>query len=209
MRRGARFGSASGAYSIPSNQTQLYYKDIGAIFLCVDIRILRGCRAGLRQSAISRRSQRIPQQESPVPRRIRDWKTPPSVPVRTEINKQTNKELHSMANPLRIGFVGSGGMASAHLKAIGPMADAEIVAFCDVDPAKSEARVAELKGIRPDAAPQTFAGPEAMLAATNPDVVYVLLPPFAHGAAERACLAHRVPFFVEKPIGLDMGLTRE
>lgn len=114
-----------------------------------------------------------------------------------------------MAATLRVGFIGSGGMASAHLKAIGPMQDAEIAAFCDVDASKSEARVAELKGIRPDAAPQTFTDPEAMLQSVAVDAVYVLLPPFAHGPAERACLAHKRPFFVEKPIGLEMGRTRE
>jgi predicted dehydrogenase len=41
------------------------------------------------------------------------------------------------------------------------------------------------------------------------DAVYILLPPFAHGPAELACLARRKPFFVEKPVGLDWGRTRE
>jgi predicted dehydrogenase len=39
--------------------------------------------------------------------------------------------------------------------------------------------------------------------------VYLLLPPFAHGDAERAAIAAGIPFFVEKPVGLDLGLTRE
>jgi len=108
-----------------------------------------------------------------------------------------------------LGFVGSGGMASAHLKAIAPMQDAEIAAFCDVDAEKSAARVADLKALRPGAAPQTFTDPDAMLSSIELDAVYILLPPFAHGAAERACLAHKKPFFVEKPISKDLKFSRE
>jgi predicted dehydrogenase len=100
-------------------------------------------------------------------------------------------------------------MAGAHLKSIGPMPDAQIVAFCDIDQSKTDARVTDLKALRPDAAPQTFTDVPTMLDSVELDVVYILLPPFAHGPAELACLAHRKPFFVEKPIGLDWGRTRE
>jgi predicted dehydrogenase len=111
--------------------------------------------------------------------------------------------------PVRLAFVGAGGMASAHLKAIAPMADARIVAFCDPDPAKVEARQAELQGLCPDAAPLAFSDPDVMLGEVEADAAYLLLPPFAHGAAERACVAHGTPFFIEKPVGLDWGLTQE
>jgi predicted dehydrogenase len=111
---------------------------------------------------------------------------------------------------MRVAFIGAGGMASAHLGAMAGFEDVEFVGFCDPDPAKLEARVAELAGKRPEAAaPETFHQPEAMLAELAPDAVWCLLPPFAHGPAERACLAHATPFFVEKPVGLDWGLTQE
>jgi myo-inositol 2-dehydrogenase/D-chiro-inositol 1-dehydrogenase len=109
----------------------------------------------------------------------------------------------------RLGFIGSGGMASAHLKAMGPMPDVEIAAFCDVDESKSAARVAELKAIRPDANPRAYSDPDVMLRDMELDAVYILLPPFAHGPAERACLVHKKPFFVEKPISKDLGFSRE
>ncbi len=114
-----------------------------------------------------------------------------------------------MTKTVRIGFVGSGGMASAHMKALAPMPDAEIVAFCDVDSKKIEARLNELKTLAPDTNPKTFSDPETMLQSVELDAVYLLLPPFAHGPAERACLKHNKPFFVEKPISNDMGLSRE
>ncbi|MBI5833518.1 MAG: Gfo/Idh/MocA family oxidoreductase [Armatimonadetes bacterium] len=110
---------------------------------------------------------------------------------------------------LRVGFVGAGGMANAHLKAMIGFEDVEIAAFCDPDPAKLELRVAELKAAQPDAAPATFADADTMLAETGVDAAWLLLPPFAHGAAERACLKHSTPFFVEKPVGLDWALTQE
>lgn len=114
-----------------------------------------------------------------------------------------------MASRLRVAFVGSGGMASAHLKAMAPFEDVDLVAFCDVDETKTALRAEELKALRPGAAPTAYADPAAMLRDQAPDAVYVLLPPFAHGPAEQACLEHSTPFFAEKPIGLNMALTRE
>src|SRR5262249_36713213 len=38
---------------------------------------------------------------------------------------------------------------------------------------------------------------------------YIILPPFAHGPAERAAIERGVPFFVEKPVGNDLGVCRE
>lgn len=115
-----------------------------------------------------------------------------------------------MADTVRVGFVGSGGMAREHLKSLAPMDDVAIVALSDPDPAKPEARIEELHKLRPDApAPAVFGDAATMIRETQPDAVYLLLPPFAHGDPERACLEHHVPFFVEKPVGLDQALTVE
>jgi predicted dehydrogenase len=48
-----------------------------------------------------------------------------------------------------------------------------------------------------------------MLEAERPDAVYLCLPPFAHGEPERALLDLGIPFFVEKPLGLDGELPEE
>jgi len=111
---------------------------------------------------------------------------------------------------VKIGFVGSGGMAKAHIDAMKGMTDVTFAALCDPDPAKSAARKAEIAAVRPDGPePAVFSDPETMLATAELDAVYILLPPFAHGPAERACIAHRKPFFVEKPISKDLGFSRE
>ncbi len=39
---------------------------------------------------------------------------------------------------------------------------------------------------------------------TRPDAVYIMLPPFAHGPAEDLVIEHRLPFFVEKPVAIDL-----
>jgi myo-inositol 2-dehydrogenase / D-chiro-inositol 1-dehydrogenase len=103
---------------------------------------------------------------------------------------------------IRIGFIGSGGMAEAHLMGLPSFPDVEIAAFCDVAPAKAE-KLAERYGTK------AYSQPKAMFAAEKLDCVYILLPPFAHGDAEMAAVQAKVPFFVEKPIGLDLPVLRE
>jgi myo-inositol 2-dehydrogenase/D-chiro-inositol 1-dehydrogenase len=102
---------------------------------------------------------------------------------------------------VRVGFIGSGGMAKAHLEGLPSFPDVEIAAFCDVAPAKAK-QLAEKHAAR------AYSEPEAMFDDQRLDCVYILLPPFAHGDAEFAAIQAKVPFFVEKPIGLDLHLLR-
>lgn len=111
---------------------------------------------------------------------------------------------------LRIGFIGAGGMADAHLKGLSDAAlfpDIEIAAFCDVVLERAQAQAD--KYTTSESKPQAFSTPSAMIADAGLDACYVLLPPFAHGDAERACIEANVPFLVEKPIGNDLGLLKE
>lgn len=107
-----------------------------------------------------------------------------------------------MPKKVRVGFIGSGGMAEAHLRGLPSFPDVEIAAFCDVMTAKAEKLAAE-HGVK------SFSDPRQMLSAAKLDCVYILLPPFAHGDAERAAIEAKVPFFVEKPIGMDLPVLRE
>lgn len=116
-----------------------------------------------------------------------------------------------MGTHLNVAFVGAGGIARAHLQALLSLdgVDVTITGFADPDADRCAARVQELQAARPDAIPRTFADGVVMIESVPADVVYIVLPPFAHGPAEKACLTRGIPFFVEKPIGLDPGLTRE
>lgn len=102
----------------------------------------------------------------------------------------------------RIGIIGCGGMADAHLGGLSKMADVQLVGFCDV----VEAKAAE-KGAKYGA--PHFTDPRRLLASTPCDAVYILLPPFAHGPAEHAAIEAGVPFFVEKPVGNRLEVCRE
>lgn len=106
------------------------------------------------------------------------------------------------AEKVRVGFIGSGGMAEAHLRGLPSFPDVQIAAFCDVVRGKAE-RLAEQYGAK------AYSDPREMLGTQELDCVYVLLPPFAHGDAERAAIEAKVPFFVEKPIGMDLPVLRE
>jgi myo-inositol 2-dehydrogenase / D-chiro-inositol 1-dehydrogenase len=97
----------------------------------------------------------------------------------------------------RIGFIGTGGVATRHAGVLAGFDDVELVAATDVDPARS-AGFAEAHGLR--AVPDVDALLEQDL-----DAVYVCVPPFAHGGPERAAAAAGLPVFVEKPLAADLG----
>src|SRR5687767_7362262 len=104
--------------------------------------------------------------------------------------------------PVRLGFIGCGGVAQEHFKGLASMPEAQLAAFCDLRAEVSEQTAAQYGG-------RAFTDYQTMLAETELDAVYVILPPFAHGAPERAVLERGLPFFVEKPVGNDVGVGRE
>lgn len=101
----------------------------------------------------------------------------------------------------KIAFIGSGGIAMSHLSNLKDYKDVELVGFCDVNEQTLEARVTEFGGTG-------FADAEEMVKAVQPDGVFICLPPFAHGPAEDACVKAGVPFFIEKPINIDLAGAR-
>lgn len=98
----------------------------------------------------------------------------------------------------RIGFIGAGGIAHRHLGVLGQFEDVEVVAVADVDEARAVEAAARHGG-------RAFGDAAAMLDTVALDAVFICVPPFAHGEPERLALAHGLPFFVEKPIALDLA----
>lgn len=103
---------------------------------------------------------------------------------------------------LRVGFVGVGSIAQAHLRNLSTFSDVQIVAVTDVD-AKRAKEVAEAYGA------QVYPDYDRMLAEASLDAVYLCIPPFAHGDPERAAIRRGIPFYVEKPLALDPDLPEE
>ncbi len=102
---------------------------------------------------------------------------------------------------LNVGFIGCGGIARQHINALAGISTAKLAAFCDIDLEKARALAEEFDA-------KAFEVPGEMLDAMRLDAVWICLPPFAHGEAERACIEYGVPFMVEKPINRTLQQAR-
>ncbi|MDO5371141.1 glycosyltransferase [Paracoccus sp. (in: a-proteobacteria)] len=103
---------------------------------------------------------------------------------------------------VRLGFIGAGGIAHRHFGVLETMPDVAVVAVADPDQNRAEDAARRMGAT-------AYPDFDAMLADAELDAVYICVPPFAHGPAERACIARGLPFFVEKPISLDIDLAEE
>ncbi len=104
---------------------------------------------------------------------------------------------------LRVGMIGCGGIAEAHLNTLKGLEDANLVAFQDIDGAKA-ARFAELAGQG-----NVYSDFREMYDKESLDAVWVCVPPFAHEDQELIACEKGIPFFCEKPVALTMGKARE
>lgn len=111
---------------------------------------------------------------------------------------------------VRIGFIGTGSIAAAHLIRLLRVPEAEIVALCDLNHDRIETTRDQVNeqataagGRLLDALPYTDY--RTMFRSERLDAVYVCIPPFAHGTAEEAVLEANVHMFVEKPVTLNLA----
>lgn len=102
-----------------------------------------------------------------------------------------------MTEKVKVGFVGCGGIAEAHMKGLVKNLKAALVAFCDIRLKRAE-EMARKYGATDS---QVFTDAKKMFDRVELNAAYFCLPPFAHGA-EMEAVKHKVPFFVEKPINL-------
>jgi len=99
--------------------------------------------------------------------------------------------------PVRIGFVGAGGIAGAHFNTLSQINDAQLVAFSDVATDRAEAAARRFEG-------KAYDDPRKMLEAETLDAVYICLPPHAHTNAEILAAQKGCALFVEKPLSNNM-----
>ncbi|MEO9340766.1 Gfo/Idh/MocA family oxidoreductase [Mesorhizobium sp. SB112] len=98
---------------------------------------------------------------------------------------------------LRIAFIGAGGIAERHVGVLLGMADVAIVGIADPDFMRATA-LAERLGAR------AYNSHADLIAMESLDAVFICIPPFAHGPVEKVVIAAGLPFFVEKPLSLDI-----
>jgi predicted dehydrogenase len=98
---------------------------------------------------------------------------------------------------IRIGFIGAGGITRRHLGVLQHFKDIQIAAFSDVHfPAAQE--------LAQHHQAEAYPSHQEMLEKENLDAVYICVPPFAHGQVEWDVIAKKLPFFVEKPLAVDL-----
>lgn len=99
---------------------------------------------------------------------------------------------------LRIGFIGAGGIAARHVGVLAGMEDVAIAGVADPDFARATG-LAERLGAR------AYKSHADLLDRERLEAVYICVPPFAHGELEAAVIDAGLPFFVEKPLSLDVA----
>jgi myo-inositol 2-dehydrogenase/D-chiro-inositol 1-dehydrogenase len=108
---------------------------------------------------------------------------------------------------LRIGFIGTGRYADKHQRILSQMEGVSVVAFCG----RNKENVERAARSWPDA--KAYTNVVQMLDTCILDAVYICVPPMGHGEIERHLVDRGIPFFVEKPLGIelteDMELLRK
>lgn len=106
---------------------------------------------------------------------------------------------------LKVCVIGCGGIGSYHLSHLVQYTDIiELAGFCDLIKSKAQA-FADKAG-----SGKVFTNYVKMLDEIQPDAVFVCIPPISHGEGmiELELCERGIPFFVEKPIALNLFVAR-
>jgi myo-inositol 2-dehydrogenase/D-chiro-inositol 1-dehydrogenase len=98
---------------------------------------------------------------------------------------------------VRIAIVGTGGVARRHLGVLASMPTVEMVGHLSADLTRAQAQAAQWGG-------RAYGDIAEVLDAAQPDAVWLCVTPDRHGPLEHALIEHGVPFFVEKPLSVDL-----
>ncbi|MGB9619939.1 MAG: Gfo/Idh/MocA family protein [Armatimonadota bacterium] len=104
--------------------------------------------------------------------------------------------------PVRVGFVGAGGIANAHMNALQAVEDVEIVAICDLDRARAESAAARFVA-------KAYTDYRQMLDSEELNALYVCVPPYAHEQQELIAASRGIHLFVEKPVAVTLEKAHE
>jgi predicted dehydrogenase len=107
-----------------------------------------------------------------------------------------------MSRKTCVGFVGTGGIARRHFEALEKRDDVELVGFCDVNEELAKKAADKYGG-------NHFTSSIVMHESVQLDCVFICIPPFAHGEAEKSAIERGVPFLIEKPINMHLSQAEE
>jgi len=103
---------------------------------------------------------------------------------------------------IRIGFIGLGGIAQDHIRVLLKMEDTKIVSVFDLNKDNAK-RAAEATGA------EVMDSADQVLDKRRIDLVFICIPQFARGDLEVVAARRGIPFFVEKPLGIDAEVVRQ
>ncbi len=104
--------------------------------------------------------------------------------------------------PVRVGFVGAGGIAGAHMNSLEKVANAQIVAFSDLDEGRAQRAAARFGA-------NAYTDYREMFAREELQAVYVCVPPMAHSDAEILAAQQGIHLFIEKPVAINIAKAQE
>ena len=103
----------------------------------------------------------------------------------------------------KLAIIGCGNIGSYHLGHFLQFGDLiELAGFCDLIPERAESFVSRAGGGK------AFVDYKKMYDEIQPDLVFICIPPYCHGEIELETIKRGIPFFVEKPLSLDLELAR-
>jgi len=103
---------------------------------------------------------------------------------------------------VKVGIIGCGGIAGAHISRLTQIEDVELVSFCDVIEEKAKKMASTYGG-------NVYTDFKEMIEKENIDACFICVPPFAHKGQEEMCIEKGIPFFVEKPVELNLEKAKE
>ena len=106
---------------------------------------------------------------------------------------------------LRTAILGCGGIARRHANNLAKLDEIVLVGFCDVEGRRAE----EFNEKYADGQAQVYQDYGQMFETLDLDLVYICLPPFAHGNEVELACRHGIHLLIEKPIALTMDLAEE
>lgn len=103
----------------------------------------------------------------------------------------------------KLAIIGCGGIGEYHLEHFMEYKDIELAGFCDIIIERAEAFVKKA------GCGKAFENYKDMYDEILPDMVFICIPPTKHGEIELETIKRDIPFFVEKPLALDLELAEK
>ncbi len=102
---------------------------------------------------------------------------------------------------IKLGFIGTGGIAQGHMDRLTKMTGVEAAAHCDVVLDRAQKSASKFGG-------KAFEDFRRMLEQVKLDGVVICTPPFAHGDIEESCCDLGLHMLIEKPVAINMDVAR-